>query len=80
MTAPKIVFDREAKLLKFKDEQNEARQKKIDENKKLYGLFKLKMDYIDASKLDIEQMYIDNNDKSGVVEDLENLITKELEF
>ena len=57
-----MVFDRDAKLLKFKDEQNEARQKKIDESKKLYGLFKLKMDYIDADKLDIEQMYIDNND------------------
>ena len=62
MTAPKMVFDRDSKQLKFKDEQNEARQKKIDESKKLYGLFKLKMDYIDADKLDIEQMYIDNND------------------
>ena len=57
-----MIFDRDVKQLKFKDEQNEVRQKKIDESKKLYGLFKLKMDYIDADQLDIEQMYIDNND------------------
>jgi hypothetical protein len=38
------------------------------------------MDYIDADKLDIEQMYIDNNDQSGAVEDLENLITREIDY
>lgn len=61
LSAPKMVFDREKKLLKFADGSQETRQKKIDETKKLYGLFKIQMDYVDANQLDIEQIYIDNS-------------------